>query len=48
MMMMMIILYTASFFWCAPALFTHLVPHFYYVYLAILLLDRAWRDDARY
>lgn len=37
----------ASFFWSAPALFTHAIPYFYVTYLTILLLDRAWRDDAR-
>ena len=37
----------ASFFWCVPALFTHIIPFFYPVYLTILLFDRAWRDDAR-
>jgi len=37
----------AAFFWCAPALFTHPFPYFYPIYLAILLLDRAWRDDDR-
>ena len=36
-----------SFFWCVPALFTHPLPYFYPVYLTLLLLDRAWRDDAR-
>jgi 7-dehydrocholesterol reductase len=35
--------------WCVPGLFTttHLMPYFYPVYLSILLVDRAWRDDAR-
>lgn len=37
----------ASFFWCVPALFEHPLPYFYPVYLTILLVDRAWRDDAR-
>lgn len=37
----------ASFFWCVPALFTHPLPYFYPVYLTLLLVDRAWRDDAR-
>jgi 7-dehydrocholesterol reductase len=37
----------ASFFWCVPALFGHILPYFYPVYLTILLFDRAWRDDAR-
>lgn len=38
---------SASFFWCCPAMFTHVLPFFYFFYLSILLLDRAWRDDAR-
>ena len=38
---------TAAFFWSAPALFTHFSPYFYVCYLAILLLDRAFRDDRR-
>ena len=37
----------AAFFWCLPALFTHPLPYFYPVYLTMLLLDRAWRDDKR-
>ena len=37
----------ASFFWCVPALWTHPLPFFYPVYLAVLLADRAWRDSAR-
>ena len=37
----------ASVFWCVPALFSHPVAYFYPVYLTLLLLDRAWRDDAR-
>ncbi|RYY71411.1 hypothetical protein EON63_21735 [archaeon] len=37
----------ASFFWCLPALFHHPLPYFYPVYLTILLLDRAYRDDKR-
>lgn len=37
----------ASFFWCVPALFAKPLPYFYPVYLTLLLLDRAWRDDAR-
>jgi 7-dehydrocholesterol reductase len=37
----------ASFFWCVPALFAHPLPFFYPVYLTLLLLDRAWRDDKR-
>jgi 7-dehydrocholesterol reductase len=33
--------------WSLPAGFTHFVPYFYVVYLAILLTDRAARDDRR-
>jgi 7-dehydrocholesterol reductase len=33
--------------WSLPAGFTHFVPWFYVVYLAILLADRATRDDRR-
>lgn len=38
---------TAAFFWSAPALFTNFAPYFYVCFLAILLLDRAFRDDRR-
>jgi 7-dehydrocholesterol reductase len=37
----------ASFFWCLPAMNQAIFPYFYPVYLTLLLLDRAWRDDAR-
>lgn len=37
----------AAFFWCVPALFDQPLPFFYPVYLTILLVDRAWRDDKR-
>lgn len=33
--------------WSLPAGFTHFLPYFYVVYLTILLLDRANRDDKR-
>ena len=33
----------ASFFWTAPALFSHPLPYFYVFYLTILLFDRARR-----
>ena len=33
--------------WSLPAGFTHFVPYFYVVYLTILLVDRAGRDDRR-
>lgn len=37
----------ASFFWTVPALFNHFLPYFYVVFLTILLVDRAKRDDDR-
>jgi 7-dehydrocholesterol reductase len=37
----------ASVMWCAPAMDGALLPYFYPFYLTMLLLDRAWRDDAR-
>lgn len=37
----------ASFCWCLPALFENVLPFYYPVYLSILLIDRAYRDDAR-
>lgn len=37
----------ASFAWSVPALFTHFLPYFYVVYLFILLVERAFRDDRR-
>lgn len=33
--------------WSVPAGFTHFAPYFYVVYLTILLIDRANRDDGR-
>ena len=38
---------TATFFWSAPALFTHAWPYAYLMFLVVLLFDRAFRDDAR-
>ncbi|CDZ77173.1 Putative protein-S-isoprenylcysteine methyltransferase [Legionella massiliensis] len=38
---------TAAFFWSVPALFSYFSPYFYVCFLAILLLDRAFRDDRR-
>ncbi len=35
----------ASFFWALPALFTHLLPYFYVIYLSCLLFDRAFRHE---
>jgi len=37
----------AAFFWTVPALFDHIMPYFYVIFLTILLVDRAFRDDAR-
>ena len=34
-------------FWTLPALFISPVPYFYFVFLTMLLVDRANRDDAR-
>ena len=36
-----------AFFWTVPALFDHALPYFYVVFLAILLTERAFRDDNR-
>ena len=36
-----------AFFWTVPALFTHFIPYFYVVFLTLLLLDRAHRDEKR-
>lgn len=37
----------AAFLWSVPALFTHFSPYFYVIFLTILLVDRAFRDDRR-
>lgn len=37
----------ASFFWSVPGLFKHISPYFYVIFLTILLVDRAHRDDGR-
>lgn len=37
----------AAFFWSVPALFVNFSPWFYVCFLAILLTDRAFRDDVR-
>lgn len=34
-------------FWTIPALFTHFLPYFYFLFLTILLVDRAFRHDKR-
>jgi len=38
---------SAAFLWCCPGGFTHVMPLLYFLFLVILLVDRAWRDDAR-
>lgn len=36
-----------AFCWSVPALFEHFMPYFYVVFLTILLVERAFRDDVR-
>ena len=36
-----------AFFWTVPARFNHAFPYFYVVFLTILLLHRAFRDEER-
>lgn len=36
-----------AFFWTLPALFNNFLPYFYVIYLIILLIERAFRDDRR-
>jgi 7-dehydrocholesterol reductase len=36
-----------AFFWSVPALFDHVLPYFYVVFLTILLTHRSVRDDRR-
>ena len=36
-----------SFCWAVPALFTSIVPYLYFIFLLILLLNRAIRDDIK-
>lgn len=36
-----------AFFWSVPALFSNFAPYFYVIFLALLLFDRARRDDLR-
>ncbi|MEI8366160.1 MAG: 7-dehydrocholesterol reductase [Parachlamydiaceae bacterium] len=36
-----------AFFWTVPALFQNGLPYFYVVYLTLLLVNRAFRDDVR-
>jgi 7-dehydrocholesterol reductase len=37
----------AAFFWTLPVLFDHALPWLYVVYIVVLLIDRALRDDNR-
>lgn len=37
----------SAFFWSVPALFVHFLPYFYVIFLTILLVERAFRDDRR-
>lgn len=37
----------AALFWSLPALSTSIVPYFYFIFLCILLTNRAIRDDRR-
>eukprot|EP01006_Ploeotia_vitrea_P014064 TRINITY_DN3732_c0_g1_i1.p1 TRINITY_DN3732_c0_g1~~TRINITY_DN3732_c0_g1_i1.p1 ORF type:complete len:438 (+),score=-58.91 TRINITY_DN3732_c0_g1_i1:50-1363(+) len=37
----------AACFWCFPGFFEDALPYYYPIYLSILLIDRAYRDDAR-
>jgi 7-dehydrocholesterol reductase len=39
--------FLAGFFWIVPALFDNLLPYFYLMFLAILLVGRTFRDDQR-
>ncbi len=36
-----------TFFWSVPALFENFSPYFYFCFLTVLLVDRAFRDDRR-
>lgn len=36
-----------AFFWSVPALFDHFMPYFYVIFLTVLLMDRAFRDEKR-
>jgi 7-dehydrocholesterol reductase len=37
----------AAFCWTLPALFFNITPYFYVIFLMVLLVDRAYRDDLR-
>eukprot|EP00301_Raphidiophrys_heterophryoidea_P027794 c9827_g1_i2.p1 GENE.c9827_g1_i2~~c9827_g1_i2.p1 ORF type:complete len:349 (-),score=66.76 c9827_g1_i2:233-1279(-) len=38
---------SAAFCWSWPALFGHVLPYYYFLFLVLLLVDRAYRDDER-
>ncbi len=39
--------FLGAFFWTVPVLFDSVMPYFYVLFLIVLMLERAWRDDAR-
>jgi 7-dehydrocholesterol reductase len=39
--------FMGAFFWSVPALFSSFVPYFYVIFLAILMVERDFRDDRR-
>jgi 7-dehydrocholesterol reductase len=39
--------FLGAFFWSVPALFTSFFPYFYVAFLAVLMIERALRDDRR-
>ena len=38
---------TAALIWCVPVHLDTVTPYFYFIFLTILLFDRAFRDDKR-
>lgn len=36
-----------AFLWTVPALFTHVMPYSYFIWLSILLIHRSFRDEAK-
>jgi len=39
--------FLGAFFWSIPVLFNHVIPYFYLIFLATIMLERSIRDDAR-
>ncbi|MCX6989122.1 MAG: 7-dehydrocholesterol reductase [Chlamydiae bacterium] len=39
--------FCGAFFWSVPVLFHSFLPYFYIVFLAVLMVERSFRDDAR-